>query len=437
MTAMNSGNQTGRERRRRRRVRNQLVSYIVIVIFVAALAAGGILGAGYLLGNRDKEEEVLSAREQIEQILESEEPIVMEQSGEKPEEPTQEELLETMIEEQIAAMTLEEKAAGLFIVSPESITGVTTAVQAGDGTREALEKYAVGGIIYSSKNIQSSDQLKSMISNTRSFSRYPLFIAVEEEGGSVSRIAGSGLAQKVDSADKIGQTALPENAYEAGVFVGDYLSALGFDVNLAPVADLKKNQDSYLKDRTYGTDAAAVCPFVTEMMRGLQEQEVTACLKYFPGTGSADADVRSQISAGRSTAEEFRKEEFQVFQAGIDAGAKMIMVGHMAAPSLTGDQTPCSMSEEVVSGILRKELGFEGVIISDAMNSAAITGYYSSDQAAISSMKAGCDMILLPENFTAAYEAVLQAVREGVISEERINDSLTRIYRIKFQYKAG
>ncbi len=427
-----------RENRRRRRQRNQVLAYFILFLVIAAAAVGVILG---VKGYSEKQEEnnaqsqLQSSQEKLEHLLQSEEPIVLESSTEVIYEPTPEELLEEMVEATIEVMPLEDKVAGLFIVTPEAITGVTTAVLAGDGTKEALNKYAVGGIVYFAKNIQSADQLKKMISNTRSFSRYPLFIGVDEEGGSVSRIAGSGLASKVDSAQKIGQTGDSNNAYVAGSTIGNYLANLGFDLDFAPVADIANVDNSVLASRSYGSDGTFVAPFVTSMMLGLEEQGVTACLKHFPGIGSTVQDTHDGIAVSNRSAEEFRTDEFTVFQAGIDAGANMVMVGHMAAPSLAGDNTPSSMSSIIITDILRKELGFDGVIITDAMNMSAISKYYESDQAAITALKAGCDMILMPDDFKQAYNGVLQAVKEGVISEERVDDSLKRIYRIKYADK--
>lgn len=427
-----------REIRRKRRQRNQTLAYLMLFLVIVAAAVGVILGVKEYAAKQKEnsaQSHLQSSQEKLENLLQSEEPIVLEQSTEVIPEPTPEELLDEMVEATIDVMPLEDKVAGLFIVTPEAITGVTTAVKAGDGTKEALNKYAVGGIVYFAKNIQSADQLKTMISNTRSFSRYPLFIGVDEEGGSVSRIAGSGLASKVDSAQKIGQTGDSNNAYVAGSTIGGYLANLGFDLNFAPVADIANVDNSVMTARSYGSDAATVAPFVTSMMLGLQEQEVTACLKHFPGIGSTVQDTHDGIAVSNRSPEEFRANEFTVFQAGIDAGANMIMVGHMAAPSLVGDNTPSSMSSIVITDILRKELGFDGVVITDAMNMSAISKYYESDQAAITALKAGCDMILMPDDFEQAYQGVLQAVKEGVISEERVNDSLKRIYRIKYADK--
>ncbi len=349
-----------------------------------------------------------------------------------------EELFEQEIDAMIAEMTIVEKVAGLFIITPEALTGVGTAVEAGEGTKDALTDYPVGGLIYFSKNIQSREQLTQMIANTKEYCRYPIFIAIDEEGGSVNRVATAGLGEKQSSAAAIGATGDPNNAYLAGSNIGMYLAELGFNVDFAPVADLSNISGSVMKDRAYGATAEAASPYVAAMVTGLQEQGVMGCLKHFPGIGSTTADTHNGFAYTDRTAEEFRSEEFKVFQAGIDAGAQMIMVGHVTAENLTngqdggGSPLPASMSPTIITGYLRNELGYQGVIITDALNMSAISDYYSSEQAAVLALKAGCDMILMPENFFQAYAGILNAVKEGVISEERINDSLRRIYRIKY-----
>lgn len=426
--------QEKREARRKRRKRNQVAAYITVFSFVILLAFGSVMGVNYINQSaRDQEEEqqdmvdaMLGTEETIELPTEPEETIV---------ELTPEQKLDEIVNAGIEVMPLEDKVAGLFLVTPESITGVTTAIQAGDGTREALSKYAVGGIIYFSKNIQSQEQIKEMLDNTKLYTKYPLFLGVDEEGGSVSRVAEAGIGTKVDAAQTIGQTGDANNAYGSGSTIGGYLSELGFNLDFAPVADINNIEGSALGDRSYGSDAAAIIPFVTSAMQGIEDRNVTACLKHFPGIGSSTQDTHDGMATTDRTLEEFKANEFTVFQAGIDAGANMVMVGHLSAPSLTGDNTPCSMSSAVVTDILRNEMNFKGVIISDALNMSAITEYYSSEQAAVLALKAGCDMLLMPENFEEAYNGVLQAVQDGTISEERINDSLRRIYRIKYADK--
>jgi beta-N-acetylhexosaminidase len=280
--------------------------------------------------------------------------------------------------------------------------------------------------------MKSKEQLTEMIANTITFSRYPLFFGVDEEGGTVSRLSSSGLAEGVSSAAQIGAANDPNNAYQAGLTTGENLASLGFNVDFAPVADIANIEGSVMAERSYGSDAALAAPYVTGMLSGLAEKGITGCLKHFPGIGATTADTHDGISTSERTAEEFRSQEFTVFQTGIEAGANIVMVGHIAAPALTGDNTPCSISEVIVTDILRQELGFEGVIITDAMDMGAISTYYDAGEAAIMALKAGCDMVLMPEDFEKAYQAVLQAVSDGTISEERINDSLKRIYRIKY-----
>lgn len=424
-----------REARRKRRIRNQILVYLTMIVVVALISLGIIFTVKTMSVKEQVESSVQSSQQEVlEEIVASEEEIA------KPTptpEPTKspDELLDEFIDEIVGQMPIEDRVAGLFFVTPEDITGVGTAVKAGEGTKEALSQYAVGGIIYFEKNIKDAEQFAEMISNTVLYSKYPLFIGVDEEGGSVSRLADAGLMEAQASAGAIAQAGDTTAAYNAGVSIGSGLAAFGINVDFAPVADIANVDGSVMTDRTYGSDAASAIPYVLEMMRGLEEQGVSSCLKHFPGIGATSEDTHKGLATVNRTAEEFRAEEFTVFKAGIDAGADFVMVGHVDAPQLTGDNTPASMSKVIVTDILRNELGFDGVIITDAMNMKAISEYHSSADAAVAALKAGCDMILMPEDFEDAYIGVLQALADGVIAEERINDSIKRIYRVKYAGK--
>ncbi|MBE5873985.1 MAG: beta-N-acetylhexosaminidase [Lachnospiraceae bacterium] len=437
---MEQNAQERREARRRRRQRNQIIAYIVVILLIILFAIGVVKGVNYVteLG-RQKEQIKQEQQDKVDDMFEEEEVITTPEPTAEPTPPvielTPEQKLDEIVNAGIEVMPLEDKVAGLFIVTPESITGVGKAIKAGDGTKEALSKYSVGGIVYFGQNIRSEEQFKEMISNTLLFSNYPLFIALDEEGGSVSRLAGTGLVDKVDSANKIAQSGDANSAYQAGSVIGTYLNEYGVNLDFAPVADLANVDNSVIGDRSFGADATVVSAYVNAMMQGLQDNKVTACLKHFPGIGSSTQDTHKGLATTDRTAEEFRANEFVVFKAGIDAGADMIMVNHMSAPSLDASGEPCSLSEAVVTGILRNELGFDGVIITDALNMKAIADYKAADEAAVMALKAGCDMLLMPEDFEKAYEGVLKAVRDGVISEERIDDALRRIYRIKYADK--
>ncbi len=424
--------QDRREARRKKRLRSQIMVYTVFLLVILALGTG--IGYGvYALANGRKaaEEKEQDNQELIEEMLATEESLPSVEPTPEVVEPTWEEKLDAYVDERIAQMPLEDKVAGLFVVRPEAITGVGTAVQAGDGTRQALEANPVGGLIYFDQNIQSEAQLKEMLENTARYAKYPLFLAVDEEGGTVSRI-GSSIGPKTDSAGAIGETGNPENAYQAGAAMGTALYGLGFNVDFAPVADLANVEGSIMEGRAYGSDVSVVSSFVNAMVRGLQEQKVSACLKHFPGMGSATEDTHDGKVSTDRTAEQFWAEELAVFQAGINEGADMVMVSHMAAPALTGDNEPSIFSQTLVTGILREQMGFQGVIITDALDMGAISQYYAADEASIMAVLAGCDMLLMPEDYEKAYTGVLEAVRSGNIDEERINDSLRRIYRIKY-----
>jgi len=434
-----------REYRRRRRVRNQILAYVSLVLILAVVSVGGYFGVraigGLLQEKQQKQmEEALAAAQQGEDVTEvSEEPeevaeVPEETVAETVEEYTEEDLLNEVVESCISEMSLEDRVAGLFIVTPEALTGVDKAVKAGDGTKEALEKYPVGGLIYFKQNIQSKEQITEMLANTTAMSKYPIFLAVDEEGDSVARVADALKLDKIASAASLGETENPDNAYEAYQTVGSYLMEYGFNVNFAPVADVLTNpENDAIGKRSFGSDADMVSKMVASSVKGLEETGVTACIKHFPGQGDTDGDTHDGLAATEQTLEQLRETELKPFAAGMEAGVRMIMVGHIAVPSVTGDNTPASLSKDVVTDILREEMGYNGVVITDALNMSAVSEYYDSATAAVMALKAGADMVLMPEDFQAAYEGVLAAVADGTISEARINDSLARVYKIKYK----
>ena len=427
--------QDKREERRRRRKRSQMIAYTLVGILILILAAAIALAVSAITSRSSIQQE---QQTKLDEILSSEETIeVPTEPVETVQEMTDEQKLDKIIDEAIIQnMPLEDKVAGLFITTPESITGVSAAVQAGDGTKDALSKYPVGGIVYAAKNIQSADQLKQMIDNTKLYTSYPLFIAIDGEGSGTDAVAAAGLGTKTDSPETIGASGDVNNAYTAGTTVGSYLAELGFNLDFAPAADLKVVDGNAAGSSSYGSEADKVASFVGYMQAGLQEQKVTACIGQFPGIGSSTQSTKDGMASTDRSTEDFRANEFAAFQTCIDNGmTKMIRISNMAAPSLTGDNTPCTFSSAVVTDILRNELNFRGVIVSGVMNEAAISNYYGADEAAVLALRAGCDMIYAPENFETAYNGVLEAVQNGTISEERVNDSLRRIYRIKYADK--
>lgn len=421
-----------REYRRARRKRNQLIAIIVVIVVGLALVAGGILGVTQLMKQLNDKKHTEELQAQLAELADSE-PAVVEAPVEEPQELTSDDYLNQIADSCIAEMSLENKVAGLFMVTPEALTGVDTVIQAGDTTKQKLSEYPVGGLVYFSKNIKSADQLKEMLDTTRNTMIYPVFLAVDEEGGSVSRVAGAGLADDVGDMSEIGSTCDPEKAKEAGTTIGTYLSQFGFNVDFAPVADVVSAENAVIGNRSFGSDPNVVGTMVAAEVQGLQESGVSACLKHFPGIGDTTTDTHDEKAVSEKTLEDMQQTDLPAFQSGIDAGADFVMVSHMSLPNVVGDDTPCSLSGAVISDLLRNQLGYNGIVITDALDMSAITDSYSSAEAAVKAIEAGADMLLMPENFEEAYQGVLDAVQKGTISEDRINESLKRIYRVKYR----
>ena len=340
-------------------------------------------------------------------------------------------------QELVMNMTLEEKVYQLFVVTPEALTGVNTATVAGEATRDAIARQPVGGVIYFAKNLVDRAQAVELLANTQSYSEIPLLLGVDEEGGSVARV-GSNPAMGTTAFDDMavyGAAGDPQAVYEIGLTLGSELLELGFNLDFAPVADVVTNPDNTeIGARSFSSDPMNAASMVGSIVSGMKDAGILSTLKHFPGHGGTSTDTHDGISVTNRTLEEMRQAEFIPFQAGIEAGAPMVMVGHLSAPAITGDETPSDLSPEIVTEVLRGELGFQGVIITDAQNMGAITERYSSGEAAVAALEAGVDLILMPADLGEAVESVLDAVESGRLSQERIDESVTRILAMKYTY---
>lgn len=349
---------------------------------------------------------------------------------------------EQAIQEMIRQMTLEDKLAQLFVLTPEALTGTGPVTKAGKRTQEALDRYPVGGIAYFSQNILSEEQFASMVRNIQQYSvertGIPLFICVDEEGGSVARIAGRGFADvpEIPDMSRIGAAGDASAAYEIGRQIGGYLNRFQVNVDFAPVADVYSNaENTVVRKRSFGSDPEAAADMVENEVRGLRSRKVAAVLKHFPGHGDTAQDSHSQAAYSYKTMDEMRACEWIPFQAGIDARADFVMAGHISCPRACGDDTPASLSYTMLTEILRDEMGFQGIIITDALNMKAVTSRYSSAEAAVQAVQAGVDMLLAPQDFPSAYDALLHAVKLGDIKESRIDASIARIFKVKKVYQ--
>lgn len=346
------------------------------------------------------------------------------------------------VDERIGAMTLEQKVAQLFIVTPEALVeGVSQVTQAGDMTREGVTAHPVGGIVYFAQNLLDPEQTTTMLANVKQFyadaGNVAPFIAVDEEGGTVVRVADNEAfgAQDVGDASALGSAGDTEAAKRAAEQIADYLMPLGFNLDFAPVADVVDPlRSDTMGLRSFSSDAAVAADMVRAEVEGFRDKKMLCCAKHFPGIGAAAGDSHEGAITIEATNEELETVDLVPFRAAIEAGVPMIMVGHVSLPNIVGDSTPAPLSSAVVQGMLRDSLGYTGVVATDSLSMGAITDYYTPAEAAVAALKAGCDIPLMPERLDEAYQGVLSAVQVGELTEERLDESLTRILTAKQEY---
>ena len=354
--------------------------------------------------------------------------------------------LEDKVEEQLRQMTLREKVGQMIFIRPEDLDTTIhwntfddlmplELQEVNDCMKGVNEKYPVGGIILYAWNIKDETQLSRFISQIRSLKGSPL-LCIDEEGGRVARIANNANfnVKKYESMSAIGITGDPANAYECGNTIGTYLKKYGFDIDFAPVADVNTNPENIvIGARAFSDNPEVAAPMVTNYLQGLKDAGITGCIKHFPGHGDTKADTHYGYAQTLKTWDEMMNCEMITFKAGINWGCQFIMTAHIGTPNVTGSDIPATMSSVILQDKLRGELDYQNIIITDAMEMGAITQQYTSAEAAVGSILAGVDIVLGPKDFVDAYDAVVKAVEDGIITEERINQSVRRIltYRMK------
>jgi beta-N-acetylhexosaminidase len=355
------------------------------------------------------------------------------------------------VEAQLQKMTLREKVGQMFYVRPECLdttihfnlpSGIDESaddireikLQAVNATMKGVnEKYPVGGIILYAHNIKDEAQLARFIPEIRALKGSPL-LCIDEEGGRVARIANNDNfnEKKYESMGAIGATGDPQNAYECGNTIGTYLRRYGFDIDFAPVADVNTNPDNVIiGPRAFSDDPETAADFVVSYLNGLDSAKVIGTLKHFPGHGDVKTDTHFGYASTEKTWDEMLKCEMIPFKAGIKAGAQMIMTAHISAPKVSGEDVPATLSSVILQDKLRGELGFDGVIVTDAMDMGAITTQFSNTEAAIKAIQAGVDIVLCSREFVKVFDAVVEAVEKGKIKESRIDESVKRILELK------
>ena len=365
-----------------------------------------------------------SSEESIPESSEEEEASIDESSEEEvPIEPV------SKAEQLLAEMSTYEKVCQLFIVMPHQLTGVYNQTQAGETSKAALEKYPVGGFIEDASNMVSQEQVSQMNANLQSYSRIPLFLTLDEEGGRVARLmanCGTTWFNAMLTYKDLG----PDTARSNAATIGADIRSCGYNLDLAPVADVWSNpQNTVIGDRAYSDDFTQAAELVAAAVQGFHDGQVACTIKHFPGHGDTSADSHLGAVYVYKSMEEIREQELLPFIAGIEAGTDCVMIGHLIITDV--EDTPALFSHALVTDLLRDELGFSGIIMTDSLQMQAMSDYYSSGEVAVMAIQAGVDVLLCPMDLDASIQALQDAIASGEIPESRIDESVLRILQLK------
>ncbi|NDI34187.1 beta-N-acetylhexosaminidase [Chengkuizengella sediminis] len=331
---------------------------------------------------------------------------------------------------EVQNMSLEQKIGQMFICGFDGL-------QPTKEIETLITKYHIGGIIYFRRNISSVDQVHRLSGSLQQLakknSNVPLFISLDQEGGMVNRIDQGVTFFPGNMA--LGATGNPDIAYQAAYISGSELRVLGINMNLAPCLDINNNPDNpVIGVRSFGDEAKFVGNMGTAMVDGYQAANVSAVIKHFPGHGDTQVDSHLSLPEITHSLNRLKEIELVPFKQAIEHGVDAVMTAHIMFPSVEPDRKPSTLSNKIITGLLREELNFDGVVVTDCLEMNAISEEFGIDKGAVLAIDAGADVILVSHLFerqVMAYDAVLKAVQEGRISEERINESVERILKLK------
>ncbi|WP_342505516.1 beta-N-acetylhexosaminidase [Sporosarcina sp. FSL K6-2383] len=341
------------------------------------------------------------------------------------------EIIVSPIDEMIDQMTLAEKVGQLLVIGVEGTSF-------SDEMDNLIRNYHVGGVIVMGKNVSTAAEMLQLINNikqTNEPNKIPLFMSVDEEGGRVSRLPAG--ISKLPEAAKMGKQNDKTISYRAGNYVAEVLHEFGYNMNFAPVLDINNNpKNPVIGDRSLGADPELVGRLGVATMHGMMDNGIISVVKHFPGHGDTVVDSHKALPKVEVTLERLRNVELVPFQQAIDKGADAVMVAHILFPALDPDY-PSSMSEAIITDLLRDDMQFDGIVITDDLTMGAIANDYTVPEAAVQSFISGSDLLLIVngyDNQINTVNALVAAIEAGEITEERLNESVKRILTLKEKY---
>ncbi|MFJ8063517.1 beta-N-acetylhexosaminidase [Psychrobacillus sp. NPDC096426] len=330
----------------------------------------------------------------------------------------------------IGEMTLREKIGQMIFAG---VKGTDISKE----TKQLVSTEKVGGLIFYKNNLKDVKETTALLNAIKKESeneKLPLFLGVDQEGGRISRLPG---LSKLPTNQEIGKLNDPSFSYEIGTHLGEEMNAFGFNLDFAPVLDVNSNpKNPVIGDRSFSSNVDIVSELGIQTMKGIQSQQVIAVVKHFPGHGDTEVDSHLELPIIQKSLGDLQKLELVPFENAIGDGADVVMVAHILLPKID-PEFPASMSHEIITGILRNRMQFDGVVMTDDMTMNAITDNYDIGQAAIEAVKAGNDIVLIAHDYTnikKAIDAIVKAVNDGEISVERIDESVNRILSLKEKY---
>lgn len=344
---------------------------------------------------------------------------------------------EDKAEQTLADMTLEEKIGQMFFLTFRGGDNTDKLLQLDDNAIKQIESIQPGGVVLFGENIDTVQQIRSFIDTVQDECNLAPFISIDQEGGVVQRIKKTSKinATNIPQMFDIGKTEDTDLAKQVGNVIGTVLSVFGFNMDFAPDCDVFSNpKNTVIGHRAFSDDPDIVADMSIALSEGIRESGLIPVCKHFPGHGDTVSDTHVEFAVSNKSLDELYETELIPFKAQIENGAEMIMVAHISLPEINGDKTPATLSSKIATDLLRDDLGFDGVAITDSMSMGAITENYSTSDATVMAVKAGMDMILMPEDPVKAYNALIEAVENDEISEERINESVLRILKLKYEY---
>ncbi len=326
-------------------------------------------------------------------------------------------------------LTQREKIGQLFMVGFMG-TSVTADLAA------FLKEYQPGGVILFSRNLESIEQIVDLTNDLQRHSpRSPLLISIDQEGGRVSRLPKGFTI--FPPCEVLGRCNSTELAYAAAATTAKELRAVGINMNMAPVLDVNSNPNNpVIGDRAFGTSPELVSELALATAAGLQDHKVVACGKHFPGHGDTNADSHKELPVVDASRDRLEAVEFPPFRRAASAGVATMMTAHVLYRALD-EQLPATLSPVIITKLLRQELTYDGVVLTDDLEMHAIVDHYGTGEAAVRAFHAGCDVLLICKDCDreiAAFEAVEKAVASGSISEKRLDESVDRIQRVKQRF---